>query len=139
MLSLKILMNDIINRLPALMRGVRRAASIAVAGVVLGLVTLPAYAHDDAPPTPPTASEVAAAGRTTTAILALLTGGAVFYGFQRHRALNYDKHPPEWDKKMGRSAILFAILSAIAVGGVTAALSRPPSTQGPARSATAAK
>jgi hypothetical protein len=120
-------------------RHARRAVSLIAVGLFLCVAALPVLADDDEKAPPPSAGEVAAAGRVTTAILSLATGFIVFYAFQRHRALNFDKHPPEWDKRMGRNAVLFALISAAAVGGVTAALSRPPSSPSNAAPAEAPK
>ena len=113
-------------RLCRLVHGIWHAVRMVAIGLFICLASLPALAHDEEKGPAPSAGEVAAAGQVTTAILSLATGFIVFYGFQRRRALNFDKHPPEWDKKMGRNAILFALISAVVVGGVTAALSRPP-------------
>ncbi len=104
----------------------RRVAAIASAALLLSLAVLPALAHDeDGAARPPTAEAQAAGARMTIAVLSLVTGIAVYYVVQRHALINGDKHPPEWGQKMSRNAILFAIVSAVAVGGATAALSRP--------------
>ena len=110
----------------ALLSCMRRLACAAAIAFFFCIAVLPAYAHDDDGPTkPPTAEAQAAAARMTIAILSLVTGVAVYYIVQRHRLINSAQHPPEWEKKMNRNAILFAVVSAVAVGGISAALSRP--------------
>lgn len=105
----------------------RNACSAIVVALLLFASIAPAFADDDeGPPPPPSAEAVAAAGRTTIAVLALVVGVAVFYGVQRHSLLNSSKHPPEWQTKMTRNAIVLALLSVVVVWGVCSALSRPP-------------
>ena len=107
-------------------RQLRRIGFACAVGLFFCLATLPAHAHDDsAPAAPPSAAAREAAGRWTIGILSLATGIAVYYVVQRHRLVNSSHRPPEWDRAMGRNAVLFAVVAAVAVGGVCAALSRP--------------
>lgn len=111
---------------PALRRVRRMAAALAVA-LLFSLAVAPAYAHgDDEAPPPPTPEAQAAAARGTIAVLSLVTGIAVYYVMQRKRLTDSGQHPAEWDRSMNRNSILFAVIAAVAVGGVTAALSKPP-------------
>ena len=102
----------------------RRLAAVIALGVLFCLALLPAYAHDeDAKPGLPSAQSQETAGRMTIAALALMAGVGVYYGVQRNALLNGSKHPPEWQKKMDRNAILLAIGAVLAVLGVSYALS----------------
>ena len=51
----------------------------------------------------------------------------VYYLVQRYSLMNGDKHPPEWQSKMTRNAVIFAVLSAVLFWGVSTAFTRPAS------------
>ena len=110
----------------------RVLATAIITGMLLCLACVPAFAHDDdGPPPPPTPEAQAAAGQMTIAVLSLITGVAVYYAVQRHRLVNSGNRPPEWEAKMNRNAIIFAILAAVLVWGISTALSRPPKKRVP--------
>jgi len=102
-------------------------AALVITGVVLCLSTLPTLADDDDAPPPPTVEAQQSAGRMTIAVLSIVAGIVVFYLVQRYSLRNGDKHPPEWQSKMTRNAVIFAVLSAVLVWGVSSAFTRPVS------------
>ncbi|HLJ53591.1 MAG TPA: hypothetical protein VKT77_01055 [Chthonomonadaceae bacterium] len=117
----------------------RRAIAGSAALLLMGALAMPVRADDDDDrPQPPTAAAKDAAARTTAVVLGLIAGVGVYYFVQRHRLMNGHGKPPEWDQKMNRNAIVFAIVSAVAVGGVCAAFSLaapPPKRAAPAQPA----
>jgi len=109
-----------------LLSSMGRLAAAAAAVLFFSLAAMPAFAHDDdGPAAPPTAEAQAAATRWTVGTLSLVAGVGVYYLMQRNRLMNSSQHPPEWEQKMNRNSILFAVVAAVVVGGVVAAMSRP--------------